>query len=126
MKRSLLQKLRALAATEAKATKGPWVPHPGNRLIVADTQFHYVACCDDGLAISKKEQQENAAFIADSRNLLPALIKLVEAQHAALENLTKRFDAEIRSLTDSGYIGDNFPEYGKARAALALANEDQP
>jgi len=44
---------------------------------------------------------------------------------AALEALKKRFDREIRDLTDGSWSGDDFKEYRDATAALRAAQRKE-
>lgn len=128
---TLLQKLRALAATEAKATPAPWVQCPGpeggsedhkraNQLYVRLGSGSANAVIERKNVFSKVTDEDlaNATLIAESRNLLKAALALVEAQHEALEwsldNLHP--DAEVV-----------FPrDHRRAENALKLANQEQP
>lgn len=128
---NLLQKLRAVAATEAKATPGPW--NVVDYRHGDSSQETWLGILNGAIeikysALPTEENHANAALIADSRNLLPALIKLVEAQHEALEHAALVFDqyADLH-MSKTPAAGDkanaNRAEAEKCRAALALANQ---
>lgn len=111
---TILQKLRALAATEAKAIEAPWTVKVGEGYANVEAK-HFTVCSevDNG----------TAALIADSRNLLPALIRLVEAQHEALEDL---YEAEWMVSVDWATHARRASVLEPANAALALANQEHP
>lgn len=116
---TLLQKLRALAATEAKATPGKWHVHGTRPSVVSDGQYRWVAVTDEGFATTPEERESNAALIAESRNLLKSALALVEAQHEALSLIIVAFYGRVHSR-DAGAALESI------RAALQLANHGQP
>lgn len=120
---TLLQKIQALAATEARATKGPWRSDRAAIIECEDRQDPDTASRIADATWYDKNAQANAALIADSRNMLPALLALVEAQRKALEIGD--------SLQKPGDIWSVQPDRMRAfqvasKAALALGNQEHP
>lgn len=115
---TLLEKLRALRETEAKATEAPWT----NEVLADGFSIHsgdreITGMVDVDLGGIHKEQ--DGALITDSRNLLPALLALVEAQHEALHNLVVSYRHQMHNYEESSVEIE-------ARAALALATQPLP
>lgn len=115
---TLLQQLEALAATEAKATKGPWNLNWG--AILADGISTVVCQIPEGEDfLTSDKWQNDRALIADSRNLLKPLLALVKAQREALEQISHVPDEDFE---DPGiYKARNI-----ADAALELGNQEHP
>lgn len=75
--------------TEGKATMGPWEADPGNCIITGykiETIHGEMKSQLAELPLGKNGNS-NATFIAESRQLVPTLIKIVELQERIIEML---------------------------------------
>lgn len=117
---TLLQKLRAVAATEAKATPGPLKASTDEDATILYVDLPEDEAGPDAISILFQADwgtPEDAALIAESRNLLKAALALVEAQHEALKdiaNMPEHDQDDAHRLRNKGKHG------------AALANQEQP
>jgi len=78
-----------------KAAEGPWYVAKeglGNRgkfptVYATNTDLNYICQCAEGLNISPTLNQENAAFIADSRTTTPLSLEIARLSVEALDKL---------------------------------------
>ena len=90
---------------DAKATPGPWIAFREEAVVITEAKREEVtkavleegriicgspgwASDDDGNGITLDEERDNAALIAESRTLLPAMARALKAAEVCLINIT--------------------------------------
>lgn len=100
----------ALLALEGQATAGPWWDDVGEKVTSVEAKYQTVAC---------DVTNADAAFIAASRQAVPALVALVRGLARALDDAAHRF-GEIFEAARGEFI-QSAATNGEQAALMALA-----
>ena len=95
MSDKILKWIESKEKIASSAAEGPWYVAKeglGNRgkfptVYATNTDLNYICQCADGLNISPTLNQENAAFIADSRTTTPLALEIARLAVEALQRI---------------------------------------